>query len=280
MAMITGITYDNWTEYQKTVKLDTGITMAYVEAGNTEAPPLVLIHGFTDTGRVWRYMLQYLENDFHIYLPDLRGHGDSDKPEQDIQTVPEYAEDIIAFMKALGLEGGFVAGHSLGSMTAQAIGYLAPDIAKKIMMVETGARMHESPEEFQEMLAMYDGLGIEPELTIDDAPELFPLYDSFVCKEHVKYFIEHAKDIPRYVMRASLFGMYNYDGTRLLQFIKADTAVVWGTDEYCFTKEYLDEMKEYLPNAEYLIYEGGTHDIPDEFPEKLAGDMKKFFLEV
>ena len=133
MTMITGITFDNWGEYQKKVKLDTGITMSYVEAGNTEAPVLVLIHGFTDTGRVWQYMLQFLEKDFHIYMPDLRGHGDSDKPVQNIQTVPEYAGDVIAFMKALGLEGGFVAGHSLGAITAQTIGYLEPDIAGKIM---------------------------------------------------------------------------------------------------------------------------------------------------
>ncbi len=279
MAMITGITFDNWREYQKKVKLDTGITMSYVEAGNTEAPVLVLIHGFTDTGRVWQYMLQFLEKDFHIYMPDLRGHGDSDKPVQNIQTVPEYAGDVIAFMKALGLEGGFVAGHSLGAITAQTIGYLEPDIAGKIMLVETGARMHESPEEFKEMLDFYEAMGIDPELTMADAPELFPKFDSFVSTDHVKYFIEHLKDVPRHVINATCKGMYNNDSTRLLQFITADVAVVWGSEEYTFTEEYLKEMKEYLPGAEYLVYEGGTHDILDEFPEKLAADMKRFFLE-
>ncbi|MBQ1352805.1 MAG: alpha/beta hydrolase [Firmicutes bacterium] len=279
MTMITGITFDNWGEYQKKVKLDTGITMSYVEAGNTEAPVLVLIHGFTDTGRVWQYMLQFLEKDFHIYMPDLRGHGDSDKPVQNIQTVPEYAGDVIAFMKALGLEGGFVAGHSLGAITAQTIGYLEPDIAGKIMLVETGARMHESPEEFKEMLDFYEAMGIDPELTMADAPELFPKFDSFVSTDHVKYFIEHLKDVPRHVISATCKGMYNNDSTRLLQFITADVAVVWGSEEYTFTEEYLKEMKEYLPGAEYLVYEGGTHDILDEFPEKLAADMKRFFLE-
>ena len=279
MAMITGITFDNWREYQKKVKLDTGITMSYVEAGNTEAPVLVLIHGFTDTGRVWQYMLQFLEKDFHIYMPDLRGHGDSDKPVQNIQTVPEYAGDVIAFMKALGLEGGFVAGHSLGAITAQTIGYLEPDIAGKIMLVETGARMHESPEEFKEMLDFYEAMGIDPELTMADAPELFPKFDSFVSTDHVKYFIEHLKDVPRHVISATCKGMYNNDSTRLLQFITADVAVVWGSEEYTFTEEYLKEMKEYLPGAEYLVYEGGTHDILNEFPEKLAADMKRFFLE-
>ena len=279
MAMITGITFDNWGEYQKKVKLDTGITMSYVEAGNTEAPVLVLIHGFTDTGRVWQYMLQFLEKDFHIYVPDLRGHGGSDKPVQNIQTVPEYAGDVIAFMKALGLEGGFVAGHSLGAITAQTIGYLEPDIAGKIMLVETGARMHESPEDFKEMLNFYEAMGIDPELTMADAPELFPKFDSFVSTDHVKYFIEHLKDVPRHVINATCKGMYNNDSTRLLQFITADVAVVWGSEEYTFTEEYLEEMKEYLPDAEYLVYEGGTHDILDEFPEKLAADMKRFFLE-
>ena len=139
--------------------------------------------------------------------------------------------------------------------------------------------MHESPEDFKEMLDFYESMGIDPELTMADAPELFPKFDSFVSTDHVKYFIEHLKDVPRHVISATCKGMYNNDSTRLLQFITADVAVVWGSEEYTFTEEYLEEMKEYLPDAEYLVYEGGTHDILDEFPEKLAADMKRFFLE-
>src|SRR3546814_20636320 len=53
------------------------LRLHYVDWGNPDAPPLLLLHGGRDHCRNWDWVAQELRSDFHIIAPDLRGHGDS-----------------------------------------------------------------------------------------------------------------------------------------------------------------------------------------------------------
>ena len=53
------------------------LRLHYVDWGNENAPPLILLHGGRDHCRNWDWVAQRLRNDYHIIAPDLRGHGDS-----------------------------------------------------------------------------------------------------------------------------------------------------------------------------------------------------------
>ena len=53
------------------------LRLHYVDWGNPEAPPLLLVHGGRDHCRNWDWVAQALRRDWHIICPDLRGHGDS-----------------------------------------------------------------------------------------------------------------------------------------------------------------------------------------------------------
>jgi pimeloyl-ACP methyl ester carboxylesterase len=52
------------------------LRLHYVDWGNPEAPPLLLVHGGQDHCRNWDWVAQELRRDWHIIAPDLRGHGD------------------------------------------------------------------------------------------------------------------------------------------------------------------------------------------------------------
>src|SRR5471030_2372764 len=52
------------------------LRLHYVDWGNAEAPPLILLHGGRDHCRNWDWVAQDLRRDFHVIAPDLRGHGD------------------------------------------------------------------------------------------------------------------------------------------------------------------------------------------------------------
>ena len=54
------------------------LKLHYVDWGNPEAPPLLLVHGGRDHCRNWDWVAEDLRNDYHIIAPDLRGHGDSE----------------------------------------------------------------------------------------------------------------------------------------------------------------------------------------------------------
>ena len=58
-----------------------GIKLHYLEWGETGKPDLLLVHGWTSFASSWSTVAEYFRGRFHIVAPDLRGHGDSDKPQ-------------------------------------------------------------------------------------------------------------------------------------------------------------------------------------------------------
>src|SRR5690606_10324659 len=81
--------------------------------------PLLLLHGFPCTSRIWSHTLHPLAvAGFDVVAPDLRGYGDSDFAPDDPYDLGAFDADLIGLVDALGWERVVVAGHGLGAMTA------------------------------------------------------------------------------------------------------------------------------------------------------------------
>jgi pimeloyl-ACP methyl ester carboxylesterase len=103
------------------VALSTGITMAVAEAGPADGPPVILLHGFPESHRTWAKVAPLLADRFRLIMPDLRGFGQSDRP----QDVADYATDtLVADLFALADAGGIdrfaLVGHDWGGAIAWA----------------------------------------------------------------------------------------------------------------------------------------------------------------
>jgi non-heme chloroperoxidase len=90
-----------------------GVTFSVEEAGS--GPPVVLVHGWTMSGRFFRRQLDGLSGRFRVVVPDLRGHGTSEKVLHG-HTVPQYAADLHAILAELGVRRPVLAGWSMGAM--------------------------------------------------------------------------------------------------------------------------------------------------------------------
>jgi pimeloyl-ACP methyl ester carboxylesterase len=79
--------------------------------------PLILLHGWPQTSYCWRKLIPLLATHFRVIAPDLRGFGDSEKPEgpYDKRTV---ATDILEMARSLGYDHALVAGHDIGGRVA------------------------------------------------------------------------------------------------------------------------------------------------------------------
>lgn len=100
-----------------TVKGPGGVSLHVAEAGNPEGPAILFVHGFCQSHLAWRYQLQSeLARDFHLVAMDLRGHGDSDKPEGANGDSRLWAGDIHAVIHTLGLHRPVVVGWSYGGV--------------------------------------------------------------------------------------------------------------------------------------------------------------------
>jgi pimeloyl-ACP methyl ester carboxylesterase len=86
------------------------IQLSYLE-WNQGKEPLLLLHGLADHALVWSSLGDYLANRYHIIAPDMRGHGESSKPEQDY-TFRDTIADIESLMNRLGWSSAHIIGHS------------------------------------------------------------------------------------------------------------------------------------------------------------------------
>lgn len=84
---------------------------------DSQKPPLILLHGLADCAVVWSSLAAYLSDRYHIVAPDLRGHGESSKPEHGYSSADIIA-DLEALMAHFGWNQAHVLGHSWGGKLA------------------------------------------------------------------------------------------------------------------------------------------------------------------
>jgi pimeloyl-ACP methyl ester carboxylesterase len=114
---------------------DTGeVKIHYVEFEG-EGKPLVLLHGLTGWWQAYQPLIPLFTPAWHIYACDLRGHGQSGRVAGHYR-VPDYAQDIAAFLRQQVREPAVVLGHSLGALTALATAVQAPDAVRALVLVD------------------------------------------------------------------------------------------------------------------------------------------------
>ena len=130
------IDLDAFDALKKSVELSNGETLAYVSLGDAAGPPVVLIHGYTDSARDWVPLIPYLSPRFRLILVDIRGHGRSSKPEC-CYTRLDFAYDIKLLLDALHVTRADLVGHSLGSIIAQTFAEYWPGRTARVVLISS-----------------------------------------------------------------------------------------------------------------------------------------------
>src|SRR4030095_5843738 len=93
------------------------VQLHYLTAGH--GPAVILLHGYTQTSRMWKPLIPLLAEKFTVIAPDLPGIGDSDVPKDGLD-MKGAAILIHQLAKSLGVEKARVVGHDIGLMVAYA----------------------------------------------------------------------------------------------------------------------------------------------------------------
>lgn len=116
------------------------IVMNVAEAGRADGPPVLLLHGFPDSWRLWRHQIDALSDAGHrVVAPDLRGFGSTDKP-TDVAAygMRHLVGDVVGLLRVLGVDRTAVVGHDWGAGLAWATAMAAPNVVERLAVVSVG----------------------------------------------------------------------------------------------------------------------------------------------
>jgi haloacetate dehalogenase len=122
-----------------TLQVDAGETRIFVRRGGA-GPPLLLLHGFPQTHRMWSAVASLLAQDFTVLCADLRGYGQSGCPPSAADHAPyakrAMARDMVRVMAQLGFARFSLAGHDRGGRVAYRLALDHPDCVQRLAVLD------------------------------------------------------------------------------------------------------------------------------------------------
>lgn len=120
------------------VTLESGRQIFTLVDGASDAPPLVLLHGYPMNSHLWHHCIPALAQHFRVYAPDLPGYGQSD-PALDVRhDLDFYTDFLLGFYAALGIDKAVLVGHDVGGMVALGMAVRHPARITRLVIMDTG----------------------------------------------------------------------------------------------------------------------------------------------
>ena len=114
-----------------------GLRLRYLEWGNRQSEPIVLVHGFSSTADAWANVGEALASEYHLIAPDLRGHGESVWDPQERYADEQLAADVRVLAQQLTLPPFTLIGHSMGGAVAFTYAATYPEDVTRLVIEDS-----------------------------------------------------------------------------------------------------------------------------------------------
>ncbi|MET3926273.1 alpha/beta hydrolase [Devosia sp. 2618] len=239
----------------KTVKAG-DITINYTELG--DGPPLLLLHGGLATAETsWDSRYPQLTEHFHVYAPDTRGHGLTDNPSGRLG-YDQFADDAVAFCRALGIEQPLIVGYSDGGQACIELGLRHPGFARAMAV---GGTISYLSQKYEDDMRSF-GFTAPGEADHDKIRSGWG--DFFDTIE-----LTHRGDgAPGYLHRllaqvSTLWLTVPHYTVEQLQSIPTPTLIINGDRDHMAGLDQAQRLYENIPNSELAIVPNATHGAVD-----------------
>ncbi len=268
------------------MKLSTnGITLNVEVRG--EGEPVLLLHGFPDSWRLWHHQMTALADaGYRAIAPDLRGHGDSDKPEGvEHYSLLNVLGDLTGLLDELDVERAHVVGHDWGAATGWVFASLHPDRTATLTALSTGhvnslqrAGMQQYRLSWYIFMFQFEGVA-EEWLSRNDWAFLRSWFRGDELTE---------ERIQRLSQPGALTAGLNWYRANIpprswlldpypLPPIEAPTLAIWSSEDGALTERQMTQSEQYVTGPwRYERLDGVGHWIPLEVPDKLNALMQEF----
>lgn len=245
----------------------------YLEDGSSDQN-LILLHGLGGYAERWNNIIPILAKKFHLYVPDMIGYGQSDKPTADY--TPEYfARYVFDFMESLGIKNTSMVGTSLGGQVVIECAATQSPTIKKIVLISPAGIMRKSTP----VLDAYTMAALYPtKEAIKNAYQMMVGEGKQVSEISIERFLNNmSRPNAKMVFLSTLLGLKNApDIFEKLGKISIPTLLIWGKEDKLIPFEYSKQFVSAINNCKFIPMDGCGHSPYVEDPEKLSELVMEF----
>jgi pimeloyl-ACP methyl ester carboxylesterase len=260
-----------------------GVGLEYVVTG--QGNPVVLLHGWPDSGRSWRHQVPALAAaGFQVVVPDLRGYGRSGKPDAvEAYSLPVVAGDVLAIMAEENIARAHVVGHDWGATLAWRLALLAPGRVDHLAVLSVGhpatiRRTLQQREKSWYML-LFQFPGIAERWLTEDNWANFRAWARHPDADQVISELESAGSLTPSLnwYRANVPPETWVDPPPQLPPVQAPTMGVWSTGDFALTEIQMTDSAHNMADPwRYERFDGPGHWMHLEAPEQVNALLLDF----
>ena len=256
--------------------VDTGDVKLFVQQSG-EGEPLILLHGLGMSSALWKNQAPVFSRHFHTVAVDLRGFGQSSRPEgPGDYAIDILAEDIAVLIGRLKLDCCHVLGTSMGGFIAQALALARPDLCRSLILCHTAPRMSIPPgilarraEALNNMpLDEYAGIVVEQACSANASRELRTWIAGLIAGNDKRAYTQVMTE-----------GLRDFDAGEELGSIDLPTLVITGEHDQVLPREGGEEIARLIPGARLVQLDGVGHlgyaERPAEFNEAVLSFLNE-----
>lgn len=280
------------------IDLDTGETLAYRQAGKGEKTVL-LLHGNMSSSVHFQTLMEKLEEEYRVYALDLVGFGDSTYNRR-LDSLRDFAEDVISFIKKLDLVDIYILGWSTGGGIALEVAAEIPNRIRKIFLLSSvgimGYPIYKKDASFMPILSepifdreeiANDPLQVAPVIKafesndreffrsvwdatiynkVKPSDEDYEIYLDAILKQ--RNFVDVDYALANFNMTNEDFGKNK--GTKRVSKVHNPVVIIQGEDDMVVDKSFAELTHSHIRGSELILIKDAGHSIITDKPDELV----------
>ncbi len=273
------------------------LRLHYVDWGNPDAPPLILLHGGRDHCRSWDWVAEELRHDWHVIAPDLRGHGDSEWSTDGTYNVMTCVYDLAQLIHQKKLAPVTIVSHSYGGNISLRYTGLYPDSVRRIVAIEglgpsPKILKERETEDFSDRIRKWvddkrGAAGRTPRkyASLDEAYQRMKEENGYLSAEQAKHLTIHGISqnedgsyswkFDNYFRVWPPFDIPMEELHKLWGAITCPTLLLYGADSWA-SNPAEDGRIDYFKNAKVKLYENAGHWLHHDQFDRFMSDVRAF----
>ncbi|MGC0327146.1 pimeloyl-ACP methyl ester carboxylesterase [Streptomyces sp. SAI-170] len=251
-----------------------------IAAGPPEGRPVLLLHGFPQTGRVWRRQIAALAvHGYRVVAPDQRGYSPGARPPSaDDYRFGLLVDDVVAISEQLGWPAFDLVGHDWGGAVAWWTAHAHPGRVRTLTVVSTphpGALAtalrtdEDQRRRSRYMIDWRESPATEERMLADDARELRGFFAGKVPRDSAEAYVRHLSRPGALTAALNWYRSGRPDSA--IGAVDVPTLYVWSTQDSAFGPAAARETRRWVDGPyRFETLQGVSHWVPEEAPETLS----------